>query len=111
MTDWFDVSCGLKQGCLLSPLLFNMYINDLSSALEGLGKGVRYGEERLSVVFYADDLLIMAENESDLQEMLDTLHDWCCKWQMKINADKTKIVHFRTPVVPRSSFAFQCGDA
>lgn len=68
MADWFDVSCRLKQRCLLSILLFHMYINDLSSKLEGLGKEVRYGDERLSCVLYVDCILIMAENECALQK-------------------------------------------
>lgn len=93
-TDWFDVNTGLKQGCLLSPLLFNIFINDLSTELSRLEKGVRFGGERLSVVFYADDLVILAENEENLQLMLDALHEWCDRWCMRVNAQKTKVVHF-----------------
>lgn len=40
LTDWFTVNSGLKQGCLLSPLIFNLFVNDLSGALDATGLGV-----------------------------------------------------------------------
>ena len=42
-TDWFNVECGLKQGCILSPLLFNLFINDLTISLKQTGKGINVG--------------------------------------------------------------------
>ena len=39
-TDWFDVSVGLRQGCPLSLLLFNCFINDLAEKVKAIGKGV-----------------------------------------------------------------------
>ena len=109
-TDWFQVACGLKQGCLLSPFLFNLYINDLVQELKDLGMGIKIGNETVNSLLYADDLVLLAENESDLQDMLTLLDIWCQKWKMKINTDKTKIVHFRNPAVPKTQLSFCCGD-
>ena len=48
-TNWFDINCGLKQGCLLSPLCFNLYINDIVQALSELGVGIDIGGEKLCI--------------------------------------------------------------
>ena len=109
-TDYFDVLCGLKQGCILSPLLFNIYINDLVDTLNRSGCGIKLDNDRISCLLYADDIALLAENEKDLQDMLDIVHTWCCKWKMKINYDKTQIVHFRPDSRPRSASLFVCGD-
>ena len=45
-TDWFDVQCGLRQGCVLSPLLFNLCINDLAVFLKSLDLGISLGDEK-----------------------------------------------------------------
>ena len=66
-TDWFDVSAGLRQGCPLSPILFNLYINDFTSTIKALDKGVFIGrEEKISILLYADDVVLLAETETDL---------------------------------------------
>ena len=94
-TDWFEVSCGLKQGCLLSPLLFNMYVNDLATSLQDLNLGVQVGpNERVGVLLYADDIVVLAESEAELQVMLHKLSDWCVTWQMKVNTEKQRLCIF-----------------
>ena len=55
---------------------------------------------------YADDIVLMAEDEDSLQTMLNFIADWCSKWRMSINADKTQIVHFRQWSKPQSPFIF-----
>ena len=78
-TDWFEdlVACGLKQGCSLSPMLFNLYINDLALKVDALSKGEEIDDTRVSVLMYADDIVLMAESEADLQAILDTIGAWC----------------------------------
>ena len=87
---------GLKQGCVLSTTLFNIYINDLSELLDQCQRGVLINNKRISHLFYADDLVLMAESEEDLQVLLDILSTWYISNRMNINTDKTKIMHFRT---------------
>ena len=111
-TDWFKVSTGLKQGCLISPLLFNLYINDLVSVVQGLNCGVPVDDELVSILLYADDIALVAPDENSLQRMLDCLNDWCLQWQLVVNIDKSQVVHFRRgPSVPRSGFNFKCGQS
>ena len=108
-TAWFNVETGLKQGCILSPLLFNLYINDLSGEIKMSGKGVIIGDERVAILLYADDICLLAESEEDLQSLLDILSGWCSKWCMQVNTEKTQIVHFRPPSFDRTEYCFKYG--
>ena len=110
LTDWFPVTNGLKQGCLLSPILFNLYINDLVVKIKESCIGIPIGGENVCLLMYADDLVLLARNERDLQCMLDILNDWCNEWKVCINADKSEIVHFRGGSVKQSSYIFSVGD-
>ncbi len=73
-TDIFNVSSGLKHSCILSPLLFNLFMNDLSQAIKNCGRGVNIEYEIISLLLYADDLCFICDNEEGLQEMLNILH-------------------------------------
>ena len=107
-TELFKVMNGLKQGCMLSPLLFNLFINNLVETINSLGLGVDIGQEKVSVLLYADDLVLVAETEADLQTLLNTLSCWCTRNHITVNESKSNIVHFRTPSIPRTLFNFSC---
>ncbi len=59
---------------------------------------------------FADDIVFMADNESDLQSMLNILHDWCNIWTMKANVDKTNVMHFRGKTTEVINTVFRYGD-
>lgn len=89
---------GLRQGCILSPCLFSLYIADFPSFLEARDgvckcKGVKIGDRVVRVLMYADDLALVAESADDLQNMLDALHEYSSKWHFVVS-DKTKVVIF-----------------
>ena len=109
-SNWFHVNMGLKQGCLLSPCLFNIYINDLGTRLGALQKGVKLSSMDVSVLLYADDLVLVAECEHDLQCMLDELNDWCTTWCININEQKSKVMHFRNKNINVTKKVFRCGN-
>ena len=59
-SDWFKVQTGLKQGCILSPLLFNAFVNDLIQEIHRLHVGIPYTDDELiSILLYADDIVIV----------------------------------------------------
>ena len=91
-TDWFDVKSGLRQGCSLSPLLFNLYINDLAIRINALGKGISLNNDKVSLLMYADDIVLIADSETDLQSMLNELTRWCDINSMSINNKKSNVV-------------------
>ena len=108
-TDWFNVNAGLKQGCLLSPILFNLFVNDLTLAFEGSGYGIDIDGTKVSVLQYADDIAIIAESEEQLQNMLDILYNWCRVNKMQVNLEKTNVVHYRNASTSRTDCTFQFG--
>ena len=69
-----------------------------------------YGTDILSILLYADDIVMLAENEDDLQSLMDIAGIWCNKWRLQVNADKTKVVHFRKDSHPKTDFEFKCKD-
>jgi len=109
LTDWFEIQNGVKQGCILSPSLFSMFINDLVEDINSVGLGVHCKEAIISSLLFADELVLLAENETNLQSMLNNLTNWCSKWGIKINASKSKCMHFRNKRKPCSAFQFKIG--
>ena len=68
LTNFFNYCRGVRQGCLLSPLLFSLHNNDLVTYLENEGvAGVELWDIRLFAMLYADDLILIAESEHDLK--------------------------------------------
>ncbi len=84
--------------------MFNLFINDLVYEIKQSVKGVNIGDEWIVVLLYADDICILTENEADLQKALNIVHDWCTRWNMTVNTDKIKIVHFRTQSKEQTGF-------
>lgn len=88
---------GLKQGCVLAPLLFNLYTADLGSALEQnslLPPKLSLGTPTLHILQYADDIVLMDQTKTGLQRALNSLHDYNIANSLKINQEKTKVLIF-----------------
>lgn len=92
LSSSFNTVSGVKQGCLLSPLLFALYINDIHDFLEG---GINIEGTNIRILMYADDIVIMAEDVSTLQKMISRLEQYCDLWNMEVNTGKSKIMVFR----------------
>ena len=95
LKDWFELSNGVKQGCILSPTLFVMFIDDLVDSLNSAQAGVDYGKHQISCLLYADDIVIIVPNEVKLEALTRIVEAWCHRWNMSLNLSKTKVVHFR----------------
>ena len=93
---------GIKQGCNVSCLIFAIYLNDLEVTMrERSCKGITVNDMdennvmlQLFSLLYADDTIIMAMSAKDLQYALQIYSEYCQKWKLKINAEKTKILTF-----------------
>ena len=89
LTEWFDVSCGLKQGCSLSSILFNLYFNDLIIKINSLDIGIEINGEKVCILAYADDVVLLAENENELQVLMNELNIWCEQNKLEVNVSKS----------------------
>ena len=97
-SDWFEIRNGLKQGCVMSPWLFNIYMDGVMKEVkQGMSnKGVQLVcgkiEWRISDLLYADDVAFVAESGSELNEMVNKFNRVCIRRGLKINADKSKVL-------------------
>ena len=83
----------IRQGCMLSPFLFILYIGELIDMLDELGcHGIYVNEDAKNIIIllYADDMALIADTIGRLQRMIDVLESYCCKWNMLVNLIKTK---------------------
>ena len=90
-TAWFKVDRGLRQGCNLSPALFNLFINDLTDTIHGIDSGIQCGGVQVPILMYAD-------SEEKLQEMLKALYIFCDEWGLEIINAKFAVIHFRSHI-------------
>ena len=95
-TEWFHINSGVRQGDTLSPLLFSLFINDLAKGIKDLEVGVKLSDDlQVSALLYADDVVLLSPDEQGLNLALQYVYEWCQKWRMVVNEDKTEVVHFR----------------
>ena len=81
-TEYFDCPVGVKQGDCLSPTLFAIYINDLAVEIKNSNIGVILNENlTINILLYADDIVLLAKSEEDLQSLLYIVECWCKKWR------------------------------
>jgi len=94
--EGFWTARGVRQGCLLSPLLFNVLIADLE---EELGKvrwgGIRLGGEVIFSLAYADDVILLAEKKDEMRSMIERLEGYLERKRLVLNVDKKKVMRFR----------------
>ena len=109
-TNYFEVQCGVKQGDIISPTIFSLYINDLVNELNSLNLGVPIDDEKVCALLHADDIVLFSDTEANLQSLLNTVQKWCSRWRLKINLNKTNIVHFRKQSQNRTEFQFKIGN-
>ena len=93
-TPFFSYSKGVRQGCVLSPPLFNLYINELPLLFEKTTSDpfILPNSTAINSLLYADDLVILSWSKYGLQNCLNVLHNWSEKWLLEVNLKKTKIM-------------------
>ncbi|MEW8546516.1 MAG: reverse transcriptase family protein, partial [Candidatus Thiodiazotropha sp.] len=95
LTGYFNCPVGVKQGCILSPLLFCLFINDLQSFVSVNSHGIDLDLCTIYLLLFADDLVMFADSKVELQRLINKLKEYCDTFQLKINIAKTGIIVFR----------------
>ena len=93
-TKYFKYEKGVQQGNPLSPILFNLFINDIFEEIRNNSQITLDGESMVHALMYADDLIIMATSPEELQRSLDGLSKYCEKWKLNVNIKKTQCMTF-----------------
>ena len=89
---------------------FYLYINELGIELKDLNYGIDIGGQKVCLLLYADDIIIIAENENELQTQLDLINQWCKKWRHNIKYIKSKVNHFKKRNDRQLNFVFLFGN-
>ena len=95
-SEYFDIAVGLRQGEIISPIMFNLFVEDLELTLQSdINSGIAIEDLCLIVLLFADNIVIIDENPDNLQKSLNNLSQYCDNWGLEVNIHKTKIVVFR----------------
>ncbi|MEW8546452.1 MAG: reverse transcriptase family protein, partial [Candidatus Thiodiazotropha sp.] len=95
-SEFFEVYVGLRQGEVISPVLFSLYMEDLELYLQSNDlSGLTLQDITLILLLFADDMVIFGHDQYDLQNSLIMLCEYCKRWGLEVNTEKTKIMVFR----------------
>ena len=97
-TDWFQIGKGVRQGCIMSPCLFNLYAEYImrNAGLEEAQAGINIAGRNINHLRYADDTTLMAESEEELKSFLMKVKVESEKVGLKLNIQRTKIMASRS---------------
>ena len=92
--DWFQIGKGVRQGCILSPCLFNFYAEYIvrNAGLEEAQAGIKIAGRNINNLTYADNTTLMAESEEELKSLLMKVKEESEKVALKLKIQKTKIM-------------------
>jgi hypothetical protein len=94
ITKSFPINQGVRQGCVLSPLLFNIFMAELAKNLMSQDNGLKMDNSKINSIFWADDIVLLCENGSELDKMIKMIAEYCETNKLTINGKKTKCVIF-----------------
>ena len=102
---------GLKQGCGISPLLFNLFINKLPDIFDQTCDPIKVGNEDLSSLLWADDLVLLSSTPQGLQKSIDKTFEFYNELGLEMNKKKTKVIVFNIRGIKITDNQFSAGGS
>ena len=112
-TETFKCHSGVKQGCMLSPTLFNLFLSDLPQVLNNsaTAEPMKVSNTNFNNLLYADDLVLLAKTASDLQSLLSNLEAYCTYNTLAVNIEKTKVLVFNNNGKRMNNYSFHYNNS
>ena len=92
LSDMICCPVCVKQGCIICPILFSLFLNDLQESISIGSHGIDLDTMKIFVLLFADDLVLFAETVIELQRMINRLAEYCDLWHIKVHVLKTKVI-------------------
>ena len=111
LSESFDIGMGVRQGCVMSPWLFNVFMDgcmrEMKAKVGNAGAKLRMNDVDWPVVgcLFADDTVLLAESERELQRVVDEFHRVCARRKLRVNAGKSKVIVFERRQVEALQFS------
>ena len=99
-SEWFCITAGVRQGGVLSPIFYSLYVNELISILQSSNVGCHLADKFAAALIYADDMAVLAPSLKGLQKLLSLCENYCREWDIRLNSKKTKNLYFGKGVAP-----------
>ena len=99
-SDWFQITAGVRQGGVLSPDFYCLYVNELINILKSSGAGCYILDVFAAALIYADDMAVLAPSLKGLQRLLKHCEEYCNEWDILLNGKKSKNMCFGKGTTP-----------
>ena len=109
-SNLFDISNGVKQGGVLSPTLFCIYIDNLLISLKESGFGCKYGDAYVGCVAYADDIILLCASLYGLKHQIKICENYAHEYKLKFNGEKSQLIIFSQDGLEQFPDVFMCGE-
>ena len=103
MSNIFNVTNGVRQGGILSPYLFNVYMDKLSAKLKNVYTGCKIANQIINHLFYADDIILMSPSQVGMQDLLIICEEYANSHDIKFNTSKSVTVVRRSKLMKKTN--------
>ena len=108
-SDWYSWNEGVKEGSVLSPLLFSIFASDMEKEMKEQGIGAAWGREQqdwMGMLKFADDMVLVADSEEELEKMITVFWKYTRRWRILPHPDKTRVVVFGRDKTDKDEWKF-----